>query len=290
MPTFSKPITEIIPQRFSCRTYLETPIDEGTRQRLLDFMDTRQSGPFGSRPRFGLAAATEQERGALRGLGTYGFIRGASGFILGAAEAAEKGLEDYGYSLERIILFATDLGLGTCWLGGTFTQSSFARKIALTGDEVMPAVAAIGYIADPEKARNGLIRQFADAQHRLPWARLFFERQFGLPLRREDSGEYAAPLEMVRLAPSASNKQPWRIVRDSSAWHFYLGRTPGYRQGFFQVLLNLVDLQRIDLGIAMCHFELTAREAGLQGEWAIEEPEIEKPDGMTEYTVSWVSD
>jgi len=290
MPTFNKPITEIISQRFSCRAYLEAPIDASARQRLLDFMEARPRGPFGSRPRFSLFTATEQDRGALRGLGTYGFIRGASGFILGALQPAEKDLEDYGYLMEQIILFATDLGLGTCWLGGTFTQSSFARKIALTGDEVMPAVASIGYIADPEKAREGLVRRFADAHHRLAWESLFFERQFGLPLRREDAGEYTVPLEMVRLAPSASNKQPWRIVRDDHKWHFYMQRTPGYRQGFFQVLLNLVDLQRIDLGIAMCHFELTAGEAGLKGGWVVEEPEIEKPDGMTEYTVSWVSD
>jgi hypothetical protein len=43
------------------------------------------------------------------------------------------------------------------------------------------------------------------------------------------------------------------------------------------------------MGIAMCHFELTAREAGLKGEWIVEEPRIEKPDGLTEYTVSWRS-
>ena len=55
------------------------------------------------------------------------------------------------------------------------------------------------------------------------------------------------------------------------------------------MLLNLVDLQRMDMGIAMCHFELTAREAGLKGEWVVKEPEIEKPDGLTEYTVSWKS-
>jgi len=289
MPTYNKPIAEIIRRRISCRTYLKTPIDGGTRQRLLDFMEAHQSGPFGSRPRFSLVVATEHDRRALRGLGTYGFIRGASGFILGAVEPAEKYLENYGYSLERILLFATDLDLGTCWLGGTFTQNSFARKISLTGDEVMPAVVSIGYIADPEKARKSLIRQFADAHHRLSWEKLFFDRQFGIPLRRENIGKYATPLEMVRLGPSASNKQPWRILKDGSTWHFYLGRTPGYREGFFQLLLNLVDLQRIDMGIAMCHFELTAREAGLKGEWIVEEPEIEKPDGLTEYTVSWKS-
>jgi len=93
---------------------------------------------------------------------------------------------------------------------------------------------------------------------------------------------------MVRIGPSASNKQPWRVVRDANAWHFYLHRTPGYRRGFFQVLLDLVDLQRIDLGIAMCHFESSAREAGLQGEWVVDEPPIVKPDGLTEYSASWV--
>ena len=216
MTNFNKPITEIIRGRFSCRTYLETPIEEGTQQRLLDFMEARQSGPFDSCPRFNLVAATEQDRCALRGLGTYGFIKGASGFILGAVEPSERDLADYGYLLDRILLFATDLDLGTCWLGGTFTQSSFARKIALTGNEVLPAVASIGYIADPEKARDGFIRQYAGAHHRLAWEKLFFDRQFGVPLAPEDAGQYVIPLEMVRLAPSASNKQPWRIVRDGS--------------------------------------------------------------------------
>lgn len=290
MPTFNKPITEIIQGRFSCRTYLKKPIEEDTRQRLLDFMASHQSGPLGSLARFDLIAATEQDRSSLRGLGTYGFIKGASGFILGAVEPDKNDMEDYGYLMEQIILFATDLGLGTCWLGGTFTQSSFARKISLTGDEVMPAVASIGYIADVEQARNGFIRQYAGAHQRRPWKRLFFDQQFGISLRREDAGDYATPLEMVRLGPSASNKQPWRILKDGSTWHFYLQRTPGYREGFFQVLLNLVDLQRIDMGIAMCHFELTANELGLKGRWAVQEPAIEKPDELTEYSVSWVSE
>jgi hypothetical protein len=41
------------------------------------------------------------------------------------------------------------------------------------------------------------------------------------------------------------------------------------------------------MGIAMSHFELTANELGLQGQWEIEEPGIEKPDEITAYTVSW---
>ena len=42
--------------------------------------------------------------------------------MVGAVREAPKDLEDYGYLMERAVLFATDLGFGTCWLGGTFTQ------------------------------------------------------------------------------------------------------------------------------------------------------------------------
>ena len=114
--TFGQPVDQIIRQRFSCRTYATKPIAEETRQRLQAFMATRTAGPLGAPVRFELVAATEQDASALKNLGTYGFIRGATGFIVGAAGDGPRNLEDYGYELERIVLMATDLGLGTCWL------------------------------------------------------------------------------------------------------------------------------------------------------------------------------
>jgi hypothetical protein len=284
----SRPITEIIQRRYSCRTYLDKPIAEDKRKHLADFLSSLKCGPLSAPARFELVAATEQDRHSLRGLGTYGFIKGATGFIVGAVGPAEKNLEDYGYLMERAILFATDIGLGTCWLGGSFTQSSFAKKISATRNEKIPAVTSIGYIADPDRS-NDWIRQRAGSDHRLPWENLFFHKRFGETLSRDAAGAFAVPLEMVRLGPSASNKQPWRIVKDGNAWHFYLRRTPGYGRGSLTFsLLRLADLQRVDMGIAMSHFQLTASELGLKGKWVIQEPEIEKPDRLTEYTVSWV--
>ncbi len=52
-------------------------------------------------------------------------------------------------------------------------------------------------------------------------------------------------------------------------------------------LLKVEDLQRIDMGIAMAHFDLTARELGLIGQWVIDEPHLEKTDEQIEYTISW---
>jgi hypothetical protein len=82
------------------------------------------------------------------------------------------------------------------------------------------------------------------------------------------------------------------VVREGGAsgrkaWHFYLHRTPGYRGGLAGKLLRLEDIQRVDMGIAMCHFELTARELGLPGTWAVRPPAIENPGDLTEYTVTW---
>ncbi len=161
MTPFNQPITEIIRQRFSCRTYLNEPLDESQREGIQSFMDQLPAGPFGSRPRFVLAAASEDDRSSLRGLGTYGFIQGATAFVIGAAKMEGKWLEDFGCQMETIILYLTSLGLGTCWLGGSFTRSSFGRKIGLKDGEHIPSVTAFGEYADPARARRGLIRRVA---------------------------------------------------------------------------------------------------------------------------------
>ena len=283
---YSKLLTEIMEKRFSCRTYIDKPIAEEDRERLCDFLSAMCAGPFGAAVRFKLVAATDQDRKALKGLGTYGFIKGATGFIVGAVGPSPKNLEDFGYMMERAVLFATDMGQGTCWLGGTFTRSSFAKKISATVEEIVPAVTSVGYIL--KKEQSGVtIRQLVGGHNRKPWENLFFREKFGIPLSPDDAGLYAVPLEMVRIAPSASNKQPWRIIRDGDFWHFYMQRTKGYGDTLTFKLLNIADLQRVDLGIAMCHFELTARELGLKGNWEIKEPKIEKPNTLCEYTASW---
>lgn len=102
------------------------------------------------------------------------------------------------------------------------------------------------------------------------------------------AGRYAEPLEMLPLGPSASNKQPWRVVQGGEAWHFYLQRTPGYGKGSLLFgVLRLADLQRVDIGIAMCHFEMTAGEFGLKGKWEVCDPGLAVPDAGTEYIVTW---
>jgi hypothetical protein len=205
---------------------------------------------------------------------------------VGALRPGIGDMEDYGHSLEQAVLAATDLGLGTCWLGGTFTKSSFARKISAARDETVPAVIAVGYPA--EDSRDHWVRRSAGSDHRLPPEKLFFEAH-GDALELSSAGDYAEVLEAVRWAPSASNKQPWRLVRSGDAWHFYLERTRGYSKGALSSLIKMADLQRVDIGIAMCHFELAARERQSGGRWVVEPPRQDAASAKWEYTATWIS-
>jgi hypothetical protein len=118
-----------------------------------------------------------------------------------------------------------------------------------------------------------------------PWDKLFYLNN-GNPLSPDDQnlGEYKTPLECVRLAPYAMNKQPWRVGRgkgEISVFHFYLMRPPGYEKS-----IKDVKLQNVDMGIALCHFEVSAKELGLNGSWEVQNPQIKTENW--EYVASWV--
>jgi nitroreductase len=241
---------QTITNRFSCRTYSGQPIEEDARRDLAEAAEEVRTGPFGSRLRFVLVAAAAEDGDALKGLGTYGTIRGATAFILGAAQAHGMYREDFGYEMEKLILRATALGLGTCWLGGFFTRGSFSRRIGVARGERIPAVTAVGQIPALKNVRDGIMRRGVGGSRRKDWWELFRDGNFETALTREAAGEYASALEMARWAPSASNRQPVRIVRAGSSWHFFIKRTPGYPPGVARALMGIEDLQRVDSGIS----------------------------------------
>lgn len=278
---FQLPASELIQTRSSWRSCTGDPLPVDKCEKLSQFIRSKTTGMFGHPLRFELVAAKPDDAQALRGLGTYGFIRGASGFVVGAIQASIGNLEDYGYLMEEIILYATSLELASCWLGGSFQKSNFSARISTQKHEIVPAVVSLGVYADKRNLVDRTIRSIAGSKKRLDWESLFFSPDFNTPLDRGSAGPYAHVLDMVRLSPSASNKQPWRIMMNGDGFHFFLKRTPGYRKpGLFS------DLQRIDMGIAMCHFEQVCLETRLEGNWTREAPDLGPPPDW-EYSISW---
>ncbi len=278
---FTKPILEIIRERTSSRTYSGVSLDENIKEKIKELLESLElKSPFNSQEgniRFELINVPEFNPNEKKKLGTYGIIKGAQNFIVGAVKKFQFNREHFGFLMEKIILHATDMGLGTCWLGGTFNRSLFSTKIHKKEDEIVPAITPIGFSVK-RTIKEKVIRRFIKANNRLLWNQLFFKHDFNTPVHPEEIPDYKELLEMVRIGPSAGNKQPWRIIRDTERknFNFYIVKETGSYNQF----------PPLDIGIAVCHFDLTAMDLGINGNWIFSEPQIPRTENY-KYIISW---
>ena len=207
-------------------------------------------------------------------------ISGTDAFIAGKLQKAPHAEEAFGYSFEDIVLYAQSKGIGTTWIAGTMDRPAFERAMQLEENEVMPCISPLGYPAKKLSLREGMMRKAVKADSRLPFEELFYANTFAESLSEERAGAFANALEIVRWAPSAVNKQPWRIVVAGNDVHFYEKHSRGYvgEDGW--------DIQKIDMGIALCHFVKGMEEEGRTCEFFISDPGIEVPAG-TDYIASF---
>ena len=256
-----KQVIRNIKERRSCRSFSTRELDAVALQKLSDTLNEMNAEAKAS-ARFLLIQNQAEYNGAPQKLGTYGMVTGATHFIVGICQKQEIDALAFGYMFEEIILFATDLGLQTCWLGGTFKRDAFNQKIQLGESESIAIVSPVGYQTEKPRFFENAVRAVVDANNRKPWSDLFFYENVSAPLKEDTQEPYHIALAMVRLGPSASNKQPWRVIKGKDGYHFYLCRTKNYPRANF-------DMQKNDIGIAMCHFELSAKELGLNGSWGL---------------------
>ncbi len=161
----------------------------------------------------------------------YGRFRNVRNYIALVGKK-EAGLEEKcGYYGEKIVLRATELGLNTCWVAGTYRKKKAAATVA-EGEKLL-IVIAIGYGEDngaPRKTKS--IEQLSRAGGPLPdW----FHRG----------------VEAAQLAPTAINQQKFLFELNGDTVKATAGN------GFFT---------KIDLGRAKDHFEIGAGEGGWK--WA----------------------
>ncbi len=269
-------IIETMKIRTSVRTYDGEAIAVETLEKLNERLRAINAATT-IKARFVISEMKDTDGNAVKKLGTYGVITGAKTYLVGIIDQSETDAVQFGYLFESIVLYATRLGLGTCWLGGTFNHEDFKKIVRLGESEKIVIVSPVGYRKDRTTLLEGIMRTMVKANNRKPWTELFFNQDKTQALDEERAGEYAIPLEMVRLAPSASNKQPWRVLHSDTGFHFYLCRTKGYGLASYDVQMN-------DLGIAKYHFETAANELGLSGTWVnTDHPIVE----AWEYVTSW---
>ncbi len=262
-------LLETIKGRKSVRTFDSRPVSDEHMEDISEYIKSI-SNPFDIPVEFVLLDAKEH------GLSSP-VLTGEGLYIAGKVEKKPYADVAFGYSFEKLVLHARTLGIGTVWIGGTMKRELFEAAAGLKEGEMMPCVSPLGYPAKKRSLKETMMRKGIGADTRISGNKLFFADEWGHALTPDD--DMADILEMVRWAPSAVNKQPWRIVFKDDIYHFYEKKDKGY------VNDATGDLQKIDVGIALCHFIMGLKELKKHSEIAINAPDIEIPND-SEYIVS----
>jgi len=233
-------IMELIRRRRSVRTFDGNPLRPEDAEKILRFAQSIET-PYGIPVSWKLLSAAEH------GLSSP-VIVGTDTYIAGKLRREPHAEEAFGFAFEKLVLYAESLGLGTTWIAGTMNRPAFEKAMQLQPDEVMPCVSPIGCPAKKMSLRETMMRKGVRADSRMEFSDLFFDGSFDRLL--SENTPYRDALEMVRWAPSAVNKQPWRAVISGRQAHFYERKSKGYTDA------TGWDLQKVDMGIALCHFSL----------------------------------
>lgn len=251
-----------IESRHSVRNYTEQPLTENQISVLREAI-AEVSAPFGGKVKIMLARKAD---GTLFKPSTYGVIRGATDYLLMYLSDDLESRLSGGYALERVVLAATSMGLGTCWVGGTFSAGSFNHVSDIPAGLKLTIVCPVGIAAPKQGLLSRITSAIACSKSRKPMTQLFFQDSTGTPL--QPGNPYYEALEMMRLAPSSVNSQPWRAIvsADNSEVSFYA--------------TSLKPLNEIDMGIGLCHFALAMQAKGKRGHFSMTPPESESPAGL----------
>jgi len=256
-------IVDQIKARRSVRTFDDRILTKEDRDQLSAFMETIDN-PWHIPVAFRFLDAKEY------GL-TCPVVVGTELYVGGKVKNVPNASAAFGYSFEMLVLKAQSMGIGTVWLGGTMNRSAFEQAMDLGEDEIMPCASPLGYPAKKMSLRESMMRRGVKADERRSFEELFFDGTFSTPLKKENADLLTVPLEMVQLAPSAVNKQPWRVVAADRCAHFYLKRSKGFGHE------GKLDMQMVDMGIALCHFALSAEECGIHLQFEQSKPVLSNP-------------
>ena len=260
-----------IEKRRSVRTFNKDLIDDNVREKIDLFLKNIENN-YPNKYKFPIIDLDISGK-----IGTYGVIKGAKIYI-GGVLLEDGNLVELGFLFEKIIIYLTDLDIGTCWLGGTFKRSEFFKAMDLKEDELLLVVTPIWYIEEKMSFKEKSMRVLAQSDRRKEFDELFFDENLD-PLYLDDLKDFRIALEMVRIGPSASNKQPWRFIKIDGKFNLYLKRTKDYAKSLDY------DIQMIDMGIAQYHFEKTLKDKGIEGSW--ERVETPRDYEGLEYISTW---
>lgn len=209
-------IMEAIDARHSVRAYKDTPIEQDVRSRLDAFVDecNKESG-------LDICVQYDDPEGFDSRLAHYGSFSGVNSYIILKGKKTADFDFICGYYGEKIVIFAQQLGLNTCWTALTFNKKR-VKELVPEGETLCMAI-ALGYGETQGKPHKGKsLHDVIDVKGGMPeW--------------------FVSGVECALKAPTAVNQQKFCFsLKDDE---------PSVR------VRGLGAYAKVDLGIVAYHFD-----------------------------------
>ena len=146
-------------KRISCRSYADRRLDGETMEKLRVYME-QLNGISGLHMQL---ISTDTPTLALAKTMFDGPVYT---YIAAVGEKSSEGEEKVGYYGEDLVLYATKLGLGTCWVAGTYDRASAQAEVQ-EGENLWDVI-PVGYATEKMPLRQKVVRQAIRARSRRP--------------------------------------------------------------------------------------------------------------------------
>lgn len=254
--------------RRSSRTFDGRPVDGPSLNHLEQFCFGLPGGKTAR-----INVLPDVPKGLFTGIvGGYGrVVKAPSALVMIGSMDDPAVQESMGYLGEAALLEATSLGVDTCWIGGFFDKNVAREVTNLSPGESILAVSPLGYRQNKARRGERFLKQVVRAHKRRPI------EEIAVGFDEAKWPAWAAEgVRLLRVAPSAVNRQPWSISLIAD------GESQAGGQDARGAILSVVRRgiegnvsRRMDCGIAMLHFEVGARLMGASGRWeTLEEPQV----------------
>jgi nitroreductase len=181
---------EVLANRHSVRTYRPEPVPQELIVQCLEAAQTAPSWRNRQCWRFIIV----QDQGMIEQLAAqriYGYpinswLTSAPVVVVACADPRESGQHgdlpywavDTAIALEHLVLAATALGLGACWIGG-FDEKTVSRLLGIPDPIRVIAYTPLGYPADKESLMGRTVKTIARSHSRKPLAKVVHRERWG---------------------------------------------------------------------------------------------------------------
>ena len=237
-------IITAIEKRISCRAFEQRPLEDGVFEKL-----EQELKAINDESGFNFQLYGPDANGHVITMNKQMFANDPACYaaLVGTKDPIAE--EKLGYYGERFVLFATELGLGTCWVASTYDKKT--TRVELVEGEVLHDVVPIGYPPAKMPLKQRTIRKTIRAKGKRP------EKLFEGPMPLAEAPDWIqACIDGVEKAPSAVNEQPAVFTWEGDGSPIIA-----------KIVRVKTRMEYQDLGIAKYHFEVVARECGVNGNW-----------------------